>query len=266
MEFKGKNIVVTGGASGIGEALVHRAKQEEPAQIVVADRDGTKARAVAGAVGGLGVEADLGTEAGVLKLIAEAEKFGPIDIFCSNAGITGPHGGPEASDEEWRTTMDINVMAHVWAARELLPKMIERGEGHLNSTASAAGLLCGMGTMAYTVSKAAAVGVAEYLAVTYGGRGVSFSCFCPQAVSTPMLAVVADDPMTMSVNRAGDTITPAEAGDAIVNGIKDGKFLILSHPEVRTYRQRKVDDPERWIAGMQRVQAKIDAAEAAARK
>ncbi len=264
MELRDRHVVVTGGGSGIGAALARRLKAEGAAAVVVADVDGAAAERVAAEVGGLAVEVDLRSEAGVARLVEAAEAAnGAIDVFCSNAGITGPLGGPEAPDDEWRRTLDINVMAHVWAARLLLPGMLERRGGHLMSTSSAAGLLATQGAMAYTVSKHAALAAAEYLAMTYGGdSGVSFSCFCPQGVATPMLAAVEDDPMTDSVRNAGDLISPEQAAEAIVAGIRSGTFLILSHPEVETYVRRKADDHDRWLRGMQRMQARIDAAEA----
>jgi NAD(P)-dependent dehydrogenase (short-subunit alcohol dehydrogenase family) len=196
---------------------------------------------------------------------AEAE-HGPVDLCCSNAGVAGPYGGPEVSDADWQRTWEINVMAHIWAARRLLRGMLERRHGHINSTASAAGLLANPGLMPYSVTKHAAVAVAEWLAITYGGpeSGVGFSCFCPQGVATPMLETWREeDPSSRLASASGETISPADAADALVRGIAADRFLILSHDEVQTYMERRAGDHERWLGGMQRFQAQIDAARAA---
>jgi len=266
------HVVVTGGAAGIGAAAARAFARAGARAVVVADRDGEGARATAEEVGGLGIdgrgiEVDLGGERGVAALIDQAEAaYGPIDLFFSNAGIAGPYGGPEVPDEEWARTWNVNVMAHVWAARLLLPGMLARRHGHLSSTASAAGLLANPGLMPYSVTKHAAVAVAEWLAITYGGdgSGVGFSCFCPQGVATPMLETWRrEDPSSRLASASGETISPDEAAQALLEGIEAGRFLILSHPEVQTYMQRKAADPERWLAGFQRFQAQIDAAKAA---
>ena len=266
MKVDSAHVVVTGGAAGIGAAAARAFAAAGARAVVVADRDGEGARATAAEVGGLGVEVDLGSEAGVAALIARVEaEHGPVDLFCSNAGIAGPYGGPEVPDAEWARTWNVNVMAHVWAARLLLPGMLERRRGHLSSTASAAGLLANPGLMPYSVTKHAAVAVAEWLAITYGGgSGVGFSCFCPQGVATPMLETWRrEDPSSRLASASGATISPEEAAQTLLEGIESGRFLILSHPEVRTYTERRAADPERWLAGMQRFQAQIDAARAA---
>jgi NAD(P)-dependent dehydrogenase (short-subunit alcohol dehydrogenase family) len=273
MKLQGCHAVVTGGASGIGAALVRRLAAAGAAQIVVADVDGHAAEAVAAEVGdeapaadALGLAVDVGREEEIVRLVDTAEeRGGPVDLFCSNAGIAGPYGGPEVGDEDWQRTWNVNVMAHIWAARRLLPGMLERGSGHLSSTASAAGLLANPGLMPYSVTKHAAVAVAEWLAITYGGpeSGVSFSCFCPQGVATPMLeAWREEDPSSRLASASGDTITPDDAADALVSGIAEDRFLVLSHAEVGTYMQRKAGDPARWLGGMQRFQAQIDQARA----
>jgi NAD(P)-dependent dehydrogenase (short-subunit alcohol dehydrogenase family) len=261
------HVVVTGGAAGIGAAAARAFARAGARGIVVADLDGEAAAAVGEEVGGIGVSADVGSEAGVAALVERAEaEYGPVDLFCSNAGIAGPYGGPEVSDEEWRSTWNVNVMAHVWAARLLLPGMLERRHGHLSSTASAAGLLANPGLMPYSVTKHAAVAVAEWLAITYGGdSGVTFSCFCPQGVATPMLETWRrEDPSSRLASASGATISADEAAEALLRGIAEDRFLILSHPEVQTYQQRKAADPERWLAGFQRFQAEIDSARAEA--
>ena len=262
------HVVVTGGAAGIGAAAARAFAGAGARGVVVADVDGDGAAAVAAEIGGLGVAVDLGSEEGVAALVERAEaEYGPVDLFCSNAGIAGPYGGPEVADEDWARTWNVNVMAHVWAARILLPRMLERRHGHLSSTASAAGLLANPGLMPYSVTKHAALTVAEWLAITYGGNGsgVSFSCFCPQGVATPMLETWRrEDPSSRLASASGDTISPDQAAQALLAGIEDDRFLILSHAEVQTYMQRKAADPERWLGGMQRFQAQIDAARAEA--
>jgi NAD(P)-dependent dehydrogenase (short-subunit alcohol dehydrogenase family) len=266
MELEGAHAVVTGGAGGIGAALVRRLAEAGAGAIVVADVDGAAAESVAAEVGGLGLGIDVGREEEIDRLVAAAEeRSGPVDLFCSNAGIAGPHGGAEVSDAEWQRTWEINVMAHVWAARRLLPGMLERRRGHLNSTASAASLLANPGLMPYSVTKHAAVAVAEWLAITYGGpgSGVGFSCFCPQGVATPMLETWREeDPSSRLASASGETISAGDAAEALVRGIAEDRFLILSHPEVQTYMQRKAGNPARWLGGMQRFQAQIDEARA----
>ena len=268
MRIGGTRAVVTGGGSGIGAALCRELASRGAAGVVVADLDGEAAAAVAAEVGGVAVAADVGREAEIARLVDRAEaELGGVDLFCSNAGVAGPYGGPEVGDQAWQRTWEINVMAHVWAARRLLPEMLARGSGHLSSTASAAGLLANPGLMTYSVTKHAAVAVAEWLAITYGGpgTGVEFSCFCPQGVATPMLETWREeDPSSRLASASGATIAPAEAAAALADGIEAGRFLVLSHPEVRTYAERKAADPERWLAGMQRFQAEIDRARAEA--
>jgi NAD(P)-dependent dehydrogenase (short-subunit alcohol dehydrogenase family) len=264
VDLDSAHVVVTGGAAGIGAAAGRAFAAAGARAVVLADLDGEKTAAVAAEFDGLGLHADIGSEAGVAALIAAAEEAnGPIDVFCSNAGIAGPYGGPEVPDAEWQKTWEVNVMSHIWAARLLLPGMLERRRGHLNSTASAAGLTANPGLMPYSVTKHAAVAVAEWLAFTYGGEGsgVGFSCFCPQGVATPMLEKWREeDPSSRVAAASGDTITPDEAAAALIAGIEADTFLILSHPELQTYQERKVSDPERWLAGMRRFQAQIDAA------
>lgn len=278
MELRGTHAVVTGAAQGIGAGIARGLAAAGARAVVVADLDGDGAEAVAreiaagdaagssesaGRAETLGLAVDVGREAEVDRLVTAAEeRFGPVDLFCSNAGIAGPYGGPEVSDAEWQRTWEVNVMAHIWAARRLLPAMLDRRRGHLSSTASAAGLLANPGLMPYSVTKHAAVAVAEWLAMTYGGgTGVGFSCFCPQGVATPMLeAWRAEDPSSRVAARSGDTISADDAAAALLAGIEADRFLILSHPEAALYMERKAADHQRWLGGMQRFQAEIDAA------
>lgn len=255
MEIAGKVVVVTGGASGIGKALCERFAREGARAVVVADRDAAGAESVARAVGGMAVFTDVSREADIALLVARAcEAYGGIDLFCSNAGIA-IEGGVEVPDAEWRRILDVNFMAHLWAARAVLPHMLERGRGHLLATASAAGLLTQIGSAPYTVSKHAAVAFAEWLAITYGDRGIGVSCLCPQGVRTGML-----NEQTGPAFLLAGAIEPDAVAEAVVVGLREGRFLILPHPEVGQYFQRKASDPERWLAGMRRLQERIRAA------
>ena len=254
MELTNRHTVITGAASGIGRALALRFAEEGAGAVVVADRDREGARAVADAVGGLAVEFDAGREADVRRLIAEAtEANGPVDLFFSNAGVPGPVGGPEAPDDEWDLTWRVNVMAHVWAARALLPDMLARGDGYLINTASAAGLLTQVSALAYSATKSAAIAVAEWLAVLHGDAGVKVSCLCPQAVQTPMLDLAMEEPAGAAALRAGGIMSPEDVAAVTVEAIRAERFLILPHEEVARFMAVKATDPERWIAGMRRI-------------
>ncbi len=256
MNLQGKVVVVTGGASGIGRALARRFAAEGARGVVVADIDFDAARKVADEIGGLAVKTDVASEADVVALVAKTnEAFGPIDLFCSNAGIGGVPGFEQVSNEDWRRIWEVNVMAHIYAARAALPQMLERGSGYLLNTASAAGLLTQIGSAAYSVTKHAAVAFAEWLAITYGDRGIKVSCLCPQGVKTDML---------MAAARAGSAgfllagaIEPEEAAEAVVRGLAEEKFLILPHPEVAEYFRRKAGDYDRWLRGMRRLQDQV---------
>jgi NAD(P)-dependent dehydrogenase (short-subunit alcohol dehydrogenase family) len=254
MEVAGRHVVVTGGAGGIGRALIRRFAQEGARAIVAADLDLGGAQAVAGEVGALAVELDAGRESSVRALVAEATAaHGPIDIFISNAGVPGAMGGPEAPDDVWDEAWRVNVMAHVWAARALLPEMLERGDGYLINTASAAGLLTQVSSLVYSVTKHAAVSLAEWMAIEYGERGVRVSCICPQGVRTPMLDLAMDDPAGAAALTSGGLIEPEDVADAVVAGIRDERMLILPHENVAGFMALKGSDPERWLKGMRRM-------------
>lgn len=255
MKLADKVIVVTGGAAGIGRAMVQRFAAEKPRALVVADRDAAGAEAVAREVGGLAVGCDVSREADIVALVERAgRECGPIDLFCSNAGISVA-GGVEVPDAEWRRIFDVNVMAHVWAARALVPAMLERGSGYLLSIASAAGLLSMVGAAPYAVTKHAAVALAEWLAITYADRGLRVSCVCPLFVNTDLLRTALHDAGGGSIQASGTILEPAQVAEAVVAGIDKEQFLILPHPEVKTYFERKASDYDRWLAGMRRLHA-----------
>lgn len=263
MELAGKNVVVTGGGSGIGRAMSTRFAAEGAA-VTVADLDATGAGETVATINQGGGRAraqatDVADEAQVKALVTGAEEaYGPIDLFCSNAGV-GVGGGPEAPDADWALAWDVNVMAHVYAARAVLPGMTARGEGYLLQTASAAGLLTNIGAAPYSVTKHAAVAFAEWVAITYGDQGVKVSCLCPQGVRTPMLLGGIGASAGDAVLAAGGMLEPADVAEAVVQGLRTEEFLILPHPEVRTYLQQKVSDYDRWLRGMRKLQNRLRA-------
>jgi len=257
MELAGKIAVVTGGASGIGRALCLRFAAEG-ARVVVADRDVDGAARTAAAFGGLSFRVDVGRAEEIDAMVgAVAAEYGVIDVFCSNAGI-GVSGGPDAPDEVWQRAWDIHVMAHVYAARAVLPGMLARGSGAIVATASAAGLLTNLDAAPYAVTKHAAVAFAEWLAVTYGDRGVQFHCLCPMAVHTPMLDAPGYSQALASVKAAGALLEPEQVAEAVVRALAEKRFLILPHPEVHDFLRRKANDPDDWIAAMQRFKKKLE--------
>jgi NAD(P)-dependent dehydrogenase (short-subunit alcohol dehydrogenase family) len=248
MQLSDKIIVVTGAASGIGRALAHRFVAEGAKTVVCSDRDGDGVRAVAAEIGGVAIPADVSREADIQALIEQTEReCGPIDLFCSNAGI-GVGGGAETPTEDWQRIWDINVMAHVWAARHLVPLMAARGGGYLLNTSSAAGLLSQIGSAPYAVTKHAAVGLAEWLAITHGDQGIKVSVLCPQAVRTAMTAGNPD-----GVASIDGMMEPDVVAEACVRAIEAETFLVLPHPEVLTYMRNKTNDYDRWIGGMRKL-------------
>lgn len=253
MELRGRHVVITGAAGGIGRACAARFAAEG-ARVVVSDRGEDRLHALADEIGARAVAADVSREQEIRNLIGDAERGGgPIDLFFSNAGVAGPPGGPEAPDEALHSAWEINVMAHVWAARALLPGWLERGEGYLVSTASAAGLLSQVSALGYTMTKHAAVSVAEWLAINYGDAGIRVSCLCPQGVRTPMLETALEDPVGAAPLLAAGILEPEEVAEAVVAGIREERFLILPHAEVARHMALKGAQPERWLSGMRRL-------------
>jgi NAD(P)-dependent dehydrogenase (short-subunit alcohol dehydrogenase family) len=254
VELADRHVVVTGAGSGIGRALVRRFAREGARAVVVADVNREAAEAVATDIGGVFVRADVSRESDIRALINQAcRASGAIDLFFSNAGVPGPGGGPAAPDEEWQYTWQVNVMAHVWAARALLPDMLARGEGYLASTASAAGLLTQIGALAYSTTKHAAVAVAEWLAITYGDAGIKVSCLCPQGVRTPMLDHALNDPIGATALLSEGVLDPEDVAEAVVDGLREERLLILPHPAVAQYYATRASQPERWLKGMRKL-------------
>src|SRR5262245_24408646 len=256
MEMKGKVIVVTGGASGIGAARVRRFAQEGAAGIVIADMNADAAQAVAREVNGLAVRTDVSKEADVQALIAQATaRHGRVDVLCSNAGIA-LGGGVDASNADWQRIWEVNLMAHLYGARAVLPQMLARGEGYLLQTASAAGLLSHPDSALYAVTKHAAVSLAEWLAINYGDKGIRVSCLCPQGVRTPML--MGPEGGRKSFLLEG-SVSPEQVADDVIAAMRAERFLVLPHPEVHEYMQRKASDVDRWLGGMRKLRAKAEA-------
>jgi NAD(P)-dependent dehydrogenase (short-subunit alcohol dehydrogenase family) len=247
-------VVVTGGARGIGRALARRLAKAKAKVVVVADVDEGGAKEVAGEIRGMAVRCDVSSESDVEELVARVHaKYGRIDLYCSNAGIAVA-GGPEASTAEWQRIWDVNVMAHVFAARHVLPGMLARKRGYILGTVSAAGLLNHVLAAPYGVTKAAALSFFEWLAIAHGDDGIRVSCLCPQGVKTDMLAAerrVGLEFLTASA------LEPDEVAEIVLRGIADERFLILPHPEVADYFRRKAADYDRWLRGMRRLRAGI---------
>jgi NAD(P)-dependent dehydrogenase (short-subunit alcohol dehydrogenase family) len=256
VNLSGANVVVTGGGNGIGAALARRFTAEGARGVVIGDVDERGLDAVASETGARALRCDVTRADDLAALIDTAESaFGPIDLFCSNAGIVQFHD-VETSDDEWRRVVDVNLMAHVVAARMLVPRMLERGGGYLLHTASAAGLLTQIGSITYSVTKHAVVSLAEWLAITYGDRGLKVSVLCPQAVRTNMTAGTENG----GVAGVDGMLEPEDVAGAVVAGLATEQFLILPHPQVLEYFRRKASDYDRWIAGMRRLQARFGGA------
>ncbi len=250
MIVRDKVVVVTGAARGIGEALAKRFHAEGARAVVTADIDGRGAERVA-PVGSFGMKVDVGLESDIQKLVAETiARYGQIDLFCSNAGIFIP-GGIDAPDSDWLKMRDIHLLAHVYAARAVLPGMLARGEGYLLQTVSAAGLLTSLESVVYAVTKHAALGLAEWLSITYGDAGIKVSALCPQGVRTEMLM---QDPNNFLVE---GSVSVEQVADSVIEGLAAEKFLILPHPEVAEYFRRKANDHDRWLRGMRRLRAEV---------
>lgn len=251
MNVRDKVVVITGAATGIGEGLARRFHAEGARGIVVSDIDGVGADKVAADIAGIGMRVDVANEEEIRKLVDETTaRFGRIDLFCSNAGIfiEGDVGAP---DRDWARMRDIHVMAHIYAARAVLPQMIERGDGYLLQTVSAAGLLTSFESAIYAVTKHASLALAEWISITYGDRGIKVSALCPQGVRTNMLM---QDPDNFLVE---GSVSVEQVADAVIEGLADERFLILPHPDVLEYFRRKGADYDRWLRGMRRFRAEV---------
>jgi NAD(P)-dependent dehydrogenase (short-subunit alcohol dehydrogenase family) len=258
MDIKDKIVVVTGGADGIGAGLCRAFARAGAAAVVVADRNGEGAAAVAREIGGEAVTLDVSDGEAVAAMVADVEaRHGRIDLFCSNAGVGD--GDPDRNnaasspDAVWQRAWGVNVMAHVYAARAVTPGMAARGGGYILNTVSAAGLLSQIGGAVYSTTKHAAIGFAESLAITHGDQGIKVSVLCPQGVDTAMLRQGGDN----QPQNLDGVLTPDQVAESVIAGLAAESFLILPHPEVLTYMQRKAADYDRWLAGMRRLRAKI---------
>ncbi|MEZ5233326.1 MAG: SDR family oxidoreductase [Acidimicrobiia bacterium] len=262
MEISNRIVVVTGGGSGIGEALAEQCLAGGAEHVVVADLLAERAGAVAGRLGerASGVGLDVADEAAVKALVADTiGRHGRIDLFVSNAGY-GKRGGLELTNDDFERMWQVHTMAHVYAARAVLPSMIERGEGYLLNTASAAGLLTQMDSVIYAVTKHAAVALGEWLSINHHHQGIRVSVLCPQAVATNILASFDDDDSAKGSGgqAGGDGVLSATVvADACLDAVANERFLVLPHPEVATYFQRKATDYDRWLAGMRRYAGRL---------
>lgn len=266
MDLHGKTVVVTGAGSGIGAALCRRFAEESPRSVTLLDLDGDAAASVASEIAEARPDTpvhhaavDVADESALSAALEEvSRRDGTVDLYVGNAGIaTG--AGVEAPDEVWRSIIDVNLMAHVYAARALLPAWLERGSGHMLITASAAGLLTNLGDAPYSVTKHGAVALAEWLAATYAHRGIGVSCLCPQGVRTPLLFPEGvDDAVALAVVRAQRIIEPAEVAETVVRALAEERFLILPHPEVHDYEIARATDRERWLRAMNRMQEQLE--------
>ena len=252
MELRGAVIVVTGGGGGIGRALCRRFKQEGAAAVVVADIDRDAAEATATELGGMAVVTDVRAEVAVRELVDRTlAAYSRLDVYCSNAGVAFG-GGPKAPDDAWQQSWEVHVMAHVYAARAVLPGMLERGAGYFIGTISAAALLNHVLASPYATTKAAALSFFEWLAIAYGDRGIGVSAICPMGVRTAMLAREGE----RGFLREG-AIEPEAVAAALIDAMRDGRFLVLPHTEVAEYVRRKADDYDRWLSGMRRLRKRV---------
>ena len=251
MELKDKVVVITGGSGGIGKAMAKAFLAEGAKSIVLADLHEDAVKAAAAEIGCIGTVCDVTKEADIISVVEQTlASEGQIDLFCSNAGAGGNGLLTEAANEVWQGQWDLHVMSHLYAARAVLPSMIERGEGYLLNTASAAGLLAAIGSGPYTVTKAAAVKLAEFLSITHGDDGIGVSVLCPQGVNTAMA------PRSLGDGQTDGIIEPEQLAQTVVECIREGRFHVLPHPEVEDYVRRKGDDVDRWLLGMRRLRRK----------
>ena len=254
MELANKIIVITGAGSGIGRALAIRFKADGAKQIVAVDINAENAQATANMVDGVAMTADVSVEDDIVRVIETTEaQIGPIDLFCSNAGVgIGPD--LNSPNSQWQTSWDVNLMSHLYAARHLVPRMVGRGGGYFLNTASAAGLLNQVGAAAYGVTKHAAIGFGEWLAIHHQHEGIKVSMLCPQAVRTAMTA--SDNDATAAASADG-MMEPEELADKVVEGLRGEAFLILPHEVVLEYMRNKTSNYDRWIGGMNKLMKKI---------
>jgi NAD(P)-dependent dehydrogenase (short-subunit alcohol dehydrogenase family) len=248
MDVDGRVVIVTGGGGGIGSALCRRFARDGARAVVVADLDGAAAATVASAVGGTAAAVDVTVEAQVRDLVERTiEAHGQVDVYCSNAGI-GRGGGEDAPDAVWLESWEVHLMAHVYAARAVLPGMRERGEGCFLGTISAAGLLNHIMAAPYAVTKAAGLSFLEWLSIAHGDEGVLVQALCPQGVRTAMLGMDRERPFLLE-----GALEPDEVAEAVTAAMREERFLVLPHPEVAEYFRRKATDYDRWLRGMRRL-------------
>jgi NAD(P)-dependent dehydrogenase (short-subunit alcohol dehydrogenase family) len=251
MEMQDKVVVITGGSGGIGKSMARAFLAEGATSIVLVDLNEAAVKAAAAEIGCLGEVCDVTNEAQVIGLVDRTlASQGRIDVFCSNAGAGGSGVLTDAPNDVWQAQWDLHVMSHIYAARAVLPSMIERGDGYLLNTASAAGLLAALGSGPYTVTKAAAVKFAEFLAITHGDDGIKVSVLCPQGVNTAMA------PRSLGDGQTDGIIEPEQLAQTVLQTLREERFYVLPHPEVEDYVRRKGDDIDRWLGGMRRLRRK----------